>query len=332
MKYKYIVALLSFVLLAIGILLSTFFKKSQRLQQLKRKVNQLHAYEFKSENNQWQKYSNKPVLGDIVTGSMFEPYVILNDDKLVMFVSERQSGNIIKVESYDGMRWTNRSTVLKRENNTWASIINRACVQKVDSLWYMWFTGQTSEKSCIGFAQSNNMDIFVPSEDPVIVADQKGEGCSVMNPCVLYDEVTRSFQMWYSAGDNYEPDAIFYATSKDGKLWNKRRDAVLKKYKMHKWESYKIGGCDVIKNPDGSYIMYYIGYQNLDVARICYAVSKDGINWSRPENNLVIGPSVNSWDKDAIYKPSILRFKDNLYLWYNGRNGGDEYIGLAIHP
>jgi predicted GH43/DUF377 family glycosyl hydrolase len=136
--------------------------------------------------------------------------------------------------------------------------------------------------------------------------------------------------MWYSAGDTYEPDFICYAESADGISWKKNDTPVLSKYLDHVWEKYKVGGCCVRKNTDGLYEIYYIGYQNLDVARICYAHSKDGKNWTRDDENLLLSPSAKSWDSDAVYKPSVIKRLGKYYLWYNGRRACDEYIGLAI--
>ena len=81
---------------------------------------------------------------------------------------------------------------------------------------------------------------------------------------------------------------------------------------------------------DGTYIMYYIGYQNLDVARICYAVSTDGIHWCRTDNNYCLSPSQDAWDSDAVYKPAVQSYQGKAYMWYNGRSGNQEYIGMAI--
>lgn len=39
------------------------------------------------------------------------------------------------------------------------------------------------------------------------------------------------------------------------------------------------------------YYMFYIGYQNVDTARVCMAESNDGIhNWVRSTDNPVISP------------------------------------------
>ena len=137
--------------------------------------------------------------------------------------------------------------------------------------------------------------------------------------------------MWYAAGENYEPDVIFYAESTDGDHWKKRQEPVLTKLESHEWEKAKVGGCDVKLKADGTYEMYYIGYQNVDVARICYATSKDGLDWNRSDNNLLIAPSKNRFDSDATYKPSVVERDGKQYMWYNGRHNHEEYIGLAYN-
>ena len=81
---------------------------------------------------------------------------------------------------------------------------------------------------------------------------------------------------------------------------------------------------------------------------IALTYSDDGINWSDPivvlrndptsgweryEHNPIIVPEQGSWDGDACYKPTVYRdVKNNMWhLWYNGRTGGDEYIGYVTH-
>ena len=42
-----------------------------------------------------------------------------------------------------------------------------------------------------------------------------------MCPHVIYDDTARLFRMWYSGGEQGEPNAIGYANSSDGVTWNK---------------------------------------------------------------------------------------------------------------
>ncbi len=80
--------------------------------------------------------------------------------------------------------------------------------------------------------------------------------------------------------------------------------------------------------------MFYIGYENVDTARVCYAVSKDGKNnWQRGKNNPIIGRVANTWNKYAVYKPSVIydNESERWLLWCNGRSDLGEFIGLYYY-
>lgn len=301
------------------------------LNYIRRFCNQRHRYDFSSENNGWRKYGSVPVWGNAEIGTMFDPFVFVSEDKFKMLVSARRTKSLMLVESADGIDWQKPRVLLKGRLGMWDEDVSRGCLLLYnDEKYYLWYSGQLNGVSCIGLALSDDGVNFNRTGNfPILKADAKYEGISVMNPCVLWDDSVNKFKMWYSAGETYEPDVICYAESRDGFSWEKAENAVLEKKKENRWECYKVGGCNVIKNEDGSYDMYYIGYQNLDVARICKARSKDGINWTQRENNLILSPQKSGWDSDAVYKPSVVRVHGKEYLWYNGRRNHEEYIGLA---
>ena len=299
---------------------------------INRMINQRHAYDYSETNDGWKKYGNTPVYGNYSTGSMFDPYVCKINEIYYMFVSERKTGTIIRLDSINGMEWTNRIVCLSgTHGEEWNSIVNRCCVLVKDNLWHMWFSAQVNGRSTIGYAQSKDGCVFsIISSSPVLKAEEDYEGVSVMNPCVLWDKASHVFKMWYAAGENYEPDVICYAESIDGIIWKRcKYNPVLKPIKEHKYEKYKVGGCHVTKNDNG-YMMYYIGYQNLDVARICEAYSDDGIHWIHSARNPILSPTFNSWDSDAVYKPTVVYNNDgSIYIWYNRRRSKNEYIGFV---
>ena len=296
-----------------------------------RPLNQRHRYDFPAENNGWKKYGNTAVFGNPEIGTMFDPYVFQEDGVFHMVVSSRKTKSLLLVDSQDGACWEKIRVLLNGRIGTWDENVNRGCLIICNGVHYLWYTGQTNGVACIGLATSTDGENFSRvGNAPVLKADLPIEGVSVMNPCVLWDEYESVFKMWYSAGETYEPDVICYAESSDGISWKKWGSPVLRKNKEHEWEKYKVGGCCVLKNTDGTYEIYYIGYQNLDVARICKAHSVDGKNWLRDDNNLLLAPSANSWDSDAVYKPSVIKMKGKFYLWYNGRHAHEEYIGLAV--
>ena len=296
-----------------------------------REINQHHRYDYPFENNGWKKVGSAPVYGDKETGTIFDPQVIVHNGKFLMTASERKSGCIILLVSNDGIRWEYECTLLQSVPGTWEHVVNRSCLRNINGVWHLWYTGQNGDKSRIGHLVAPALDKFIRPKinKPVLSPTMDNEGDSVMNPCVILNEQKVKFQMWYAAGETYEPDVLMYAESEDGVSWHKYPKPVLAKDISHPWESYKVGGCDVIRKPAGSYLMYYIGYQNMDVARICFAISNDGLQWERPNDNYCLSPSPNAWDADAVYKPTIAERNGKLYLWYNGRNANEEYIGMA---
>ena len=156
-----------------------------------------------------------------------------------------------------------------------------------------------------------------------------------MNPHVIFDENEKIYKMQYSAGETYEPDIICYATSEDGINWKKyKNNPIFTANKNYfSLDSYKVGACDIHKIGDNKYIMFYIGYSDLDTARIFVAKSRDGItHWTRSFHPIV-EPKKNQFDSHACYKPSALYDEkmNKWMLWYNGRTNRKEYIGLATY-
>ena len=197
----------------------------------------------------------------------------------------------------------------------------------------MWYTGQARGGSCIGYASSMDGYIFDRRGGPVLIAERYWEKRSVMNPHVVYDHKQGLYKMWYCGGETYEPDAIGYAVSFDGISWEKHpANPVFIGDKDLWYEKDRVGACQVILRDD-EYWMFYIGYEDIDTARICLAKSPDGITrWARSPQNPLVSPSPGEWDAEACYKPFVLFDKDQneWRLYYNGRRGNREYIGFAV--
>ena len=284
--------------------------------------------------NKWIKYSTNPVLGDINTGSLFDPHVIKVNDKYKMYVSIRNQKSIGISESIDGYNWSEPKVIFSPKNTSnFEYDINRATVLYKDNKYYMWYTGQKDGVSKIGFAISDDgYDFKRVVADAVLVPEYSWEKKSVMNPHVIYDNDEKIFKMWYSAGDIYEPDVLGYATSSDGIKWIKKETPVLTPNKdKNALDNFKIGGCDVHKI-DNEYIMFYIGYTDINTGRIFVAKSKDGIKWIR-YNYPIVESSKDSFDSESCYKPTAYYDLENKkwLLWYNGRTKDKEYIGLAYY-
>jgi len=283
----------------------------------------------------WKKFESNPVMGGQY-GTCFDISVLRDGDKYRMWLSWRPKKSIALVESKDGIHWSEPPQVVfgPRKETGWEDVINRPYVLKRADGYHMWYTGQAKGRSWIGCANSPDGVTWKRMSDrPILTADQPWEkNVAVMCPSVLWDEQAKLFRMWYSGGEQNEPNAIGIATSPDGLTWKKHEsNPIFTADSKNPWEKHKVTACQVEKVGDW-YVMFYIGFENEGTARICLARSQDGItNWQRHPANPIIFPGKDKWDHDACYKPYAIFDGTKWLLWYNGRHGSLEQIGVVLH-
>ncbi|MHC5539507.1 family 43 glycosylhydrolase [Singulisphaera rosea] len=281
----------------------------------------------------WTKSPRSPVLGGEL-GTCFDISVLKEGDVYRMWFSWRPKKSVALVESKDGVEWSRPVIVLGPEEKTgWEDDINRPVVIKHEGVYRMWYTGQAKDKSWIGYATSSDGKAWRRASDrPVLAADRPWEKVAVMCPHVIFDAEAGLYRMWYSGGEQYEPDAIGHATSKDGLHWVKHEgNPVFRPDPSLDWEKDRVTACQVVPH-GGGYLMFFIGFRDRDHAQIGVARSKDGLTgWRRHPANPILRPDPGTWDADAVYKPFAILDETRWLLWYNGRRGGVEQIGRATH-
>ena len=173
----------------------------------------------------WVKYAKNPVLGGDL-GTCFDLSVLKEGDTYRMWFSWRPKKSIALVESKDGIQWSKPEIVIGPNDKTdWENDLNRPVVIKNGDRYQMWYTGQARGKSWIGYATSKDGKAWKRESDkPVLSAEQPWEKVAVMCPHVLYDDKAKLYRMWYSGGEQGEPNAIGYATSEDGLKWAKHKN------------------------------------------------------------------------------------------------------------
>jgi predicted GH43/DUF377 family glycosyl hydrolase len=302
----------------------------------------------------WVKSPANPVLGGAL-GTCFDVSVLKEGDTFRMWFSWRPKKSVALVESRDGLRWSSpheRNTgqppsdrppplswgepvivLAPNQASGWENDINRPVVLKQSDGYQMWYTGQAQGCSAIGYATSADGQTWKRiSAQPVLAPEQPWEKVALMCPHVLWDSETKRYRMWYSGGEQYEPNAIGYATSPDGLNWTKHPDnPIFRPDKTQPWEQDRVTACQVIRHGDW-HLMFYIGFADVQRAQIGLARSRDGLtNWQRHPANPIIRPGKERWDHDAVYKPYAVLDGSRWLLWYNGRRGNVEQIGLATH-
>jgi beta-1,2-mannobiose phosphorylase / 1,2-beta-oligomannan phosphorylase len=293
----------------------------------------VHGQETSSTSTGWVKYAGNPVLGGNY-GTCFDVSVLREGNLYRMWFSWRPKASVALVESKDGFHWSKPVIVLQpNKASGWEEDVNRPVVIQNEGVYRMWYTGQAGGRSAIGYATSVDGVAWTRlCAKPVLSADCAWEKGAAMCPDVMFDSSAKLYKMWYSAGEQYEPDAIGYATSPDGMVWTKRGDnPVFKPDRAIPWERAKVTACQVVQDRNW-YLMFYIGFRDTDHAQIGVARSRDGVtDWQRLAANPIISPGAGQWDADACYKPCALFDGEKWLLWYNGRREHTEQIGVAIH-
>ncbi len=132
-------------------------------------------------------------------------------------------------------------------------------------------------------------------------------------------------------GIHYEPDAIGYAESRDGLVWETPSpDPVFRAEQIPGGRLIKVTAAQVMKHGK-FYYMFYIGFESHSRATICLCRSRTGVDgWEQYPGNPIVSPDEGSWDHDACYKPAVCPANGGFLLWYNGRKESSEQIGLAV--
>jgi len=156
--------------------------------------------------------------------------------------------------------------------------------------------------------------------------------CLVTSPNVFIED--NKWHMTYVSGERWEEINgslcsfynIKYAHSNDGFNWI--RDGVIC-IGFRDSKETNIARSSVIKL-DGIYRMWFCYVYNGQGYRIGYAESDNLIEWHRKDEDAGITISQNSFDANMICYPSVIRYNDKLYMFYNGDNYGKEGFGVAI--
>jgi hypothetical protein len=137
------------------------------------------------------------------------------------------------------------------DRTDWENDLNRPVVIRNGDRYQMWYTGQARGRSWIGYATSRDGKTWERrSTRPVLSAEKPWEKVAVMCPHVLYDDKGKLYRMW-SSGEQYEPNAIGYATSQDGVTWAKHSgNPVFRPDGKNEWEKDRVTACQVVRHGD----------------------------------------------------------------------------------
>lgn len=306
-----------------------------------------------SVNQQWHRNNANPIIAG--NGSSIlqqsDPCVIYDNQKYRMWFSSVGSNAeyalVGYAESNDGDTWSVPKIVFQpNTRGSWddqtteiPSIIKDADTDP-HKLYKMWYGGSNKKHpnlTKIGYAYSPDGISWtrLPAEESpygqeglVMIPDNKkpGDYAVVAEPSVVKKDGI--FNMWYSSWDG-DALVISYATSSDGIHWNKSSRNPVLRHTKKSWEAGGLGLEGTVAQPaviwDNKESLFKMWYGSFDKTNkqtytgIGYAVSKDGISWTKEHHPAFTPLHRRKGEKIGISTgPCVLLNDDIFYLWYAG--------------
>lgn len=149
--------------------------------------------------------------------------------------------------------------------------------------------------------------------------------------CVLKE--ADGWKMYYTTFTHWGKDEndhphyyhIRYASSNDGLHWN-RTGKVCVDYDTSNGEYVTARPCVIYYK--GLYLMWY-SYRG-DYYRIGFAVSADGLKWTRHTQVLGLDVSPAGWDSEMVSYGFVYQYKEQLIMLYSGNGFGRSGLGAAV--
>jgi predicted GH43/DUF377 family glycosyl hydrolase len=143
-----------------------------------------------------------------------------------------------------------------------------------------------------------------------------------------------TFRMWYVGGSEWVHARgkmlplynLRYLESRDGIQWGDEGRVVID---FASSDEHAFGRPWIVRE-GGLYRMFYSVRTHSKGYRLGYAESRDGIGWTRKDDQVGIDVSADGWDSEMIAYSSIAQHGETTYMFYNGNNCGETGFGYAV--
>ncbi|MEP6703675.1 MAG: hypothetical protein ABJB34_02605 [Acidobacteriota bacterium] len=149
-------------------------------------------------------------------------------------------------------------------------------------------------------------------------------------PRVVLKFGTNDYRMWYEAVPGPNLSKVGYATSTNGKLWNKQ-GSIASLDPSTDWEGGPNGEVspNSILIENGVFKLWYHSFGRDGKRRIGYATSADGLVWTKNPNPVLdVGPS-GSREDQYVVEPRVFKLGSQYRMYYTANEVGNSGIGTA---
>lgn len=215
--------------------------------------------------------------------------------------------------------YSDRSLFSGTDTSTWDKHIReRGFILYDDGIYKMWYTGYNPGRSALkflGYATSDDGIRWERYSETPIYSERWTEDVFVLKDQGLY--------YLFAEGKN---DAAHLLTSTDGIHWESRGDLTIQ----------SVAG-DTIPAPYGTPTIYikdgiwHLFYERVDAA-IWVATSVDKLHWRNIQDEPVLIPGPEDYDKGAVAANQIVEFDGKYYLYYHATSNPDwNKGGSPVH-
>lgn len=131
-----------------------------------------------------------------------------------------------------------------------------------------------------------------PDKNGVVIDFKSEDEGGISNATVFCDDPNQIKHMWFCYRNKFD-------------------------YRTNKANSYRIG--------------YATGYPAVLIDNNPFKV-KEKARWVRQDSLVDLPPSEAGWDSEMICYPNVIKYKDTLYMFYNGNGFGSSGFGYATLP
>ena len=194
--------------------------------------------------------------------------------------------------------------------------------------WNQGFTVRAAEVSGLAISEDGGETFHRFSRAPILHRTDKEPFSILVISCIVIEN--GKWKMWYDSADKWlSKDLplynIKYAESNDGINWT-RQGTVSVDFQYP--NETRISRACVLPNNNG-YEMWYCYAIGSGGYKIGYAISLNGIDWSRRDNKVGIDVSDSGWDSEMICYPHVFDHKGTRYMLYCGNGYGRSGFGYA---
>ncbi|KZD06927.1 hypothetical protein AUP40_08915 [Thalassospira xiamenensis] len=275
---------------------------------------------------------------------------LINDDRLRIFVTMCDENNVGRI-GYVDVSPSNPSEILDYSQQPVLDIgadgafddngVVTASILEDGNKLFLYYSGyQLCVKvpymifAGVAVSDDNGKSFRKISSHSPMLDRTTGEKSTRCAPFVLKEGGT--YRMWYTAdtedgwinsnGKKLPLYDLKYLSSNSPTEWPRSPGKTSLTFKSR--DEHGIAKCTLWKEADLHHIIYSIrslsqGY------RLGYAISKNGIDFERRDEEIGIDVSNSGWDSEMIAFAERFQFKDKVYLFYCGNHYGMDGMGYA---